>query len=212
MHESKTNRALILLRPSLLSGSIVTLLTIYIVVVTLWTTASESVIIKQTVDLLFEKSRDIDSLNGTKEVFTSIFSSQIFNRLFFVLAWAIVGILVYIAVLIALKVFEPVKDILSVGSQVNRYRTSIVLQRLNLIVYRILLSVILAAYIAVLFLILVPIAISNINFASSFEPVSSTISMAAALFILFSSFHIVTILIRMFARRIRVFGGSDYSL
>ena len=208
----KNQNIAVFFKPSLLSGTITILMTAYLATVTIWTGINDSAIVKQSLELFSNRVNDVGTLQSTQAVFSNVIDSELVTELFYVLLWALVGVLAYFGFLIIGKMSEPLKDIINIHSQVKRYRKTVIIDNSIKIAFRLLIGIILIFYMVILFQIIIPVAIGSLEYASVFNTFGRYLALAQALFLLLLSFHFIVLLLRLFAMRLRVFGGSDYYL
>lgn len=208
MHEDKSIGRIVM--PSYFSVAMIVLLTIYIFLTNMWQTASSYPVFSQLSNVLDERTGVFNKEEETFSILNSaVLNSAVLNNMVFLLAWAFVGVLVYVGFTILTKGLQHFEDFISITSAVNRSRWSSLTEIFKKIMLRTVITTVFVLFFVFFLQILLPLASLSIRAGAPASTFVHWQYLFTAFFMLILSMHLATILLRILVFRIRVFGGAD---
>lgn len=207
----KKNKSVdLLIAPSFFSTCATLTFVLYIFVTNIWTTLKNYSIVQQLSELLKERKELLESTDIISTIFSgNILGSKLLNEVFYILSWALVGILVYFCFLIFTKGFDEFMRMIGIRNLVSNNKSKYTHEYVSRLLFRSLIFITIMFYLLMFLQVLLPISISSIIAGSGFSSLDDIKYLIIGLVLLILTTHLFTILIRLFFMRVRVFGGID---
>ncbi len=178
-----------------------------------WSAVKSIPFVRETIDAIAVKSDTItNSGSPLQAAFDTVLGSSLSNQVFYILMWGLVGILVYFAVIIISQGNQQIFEALSPKGNKGRANGALWHELISRLVFRAFILVIWTMFFFISVGFLVPVSVSSVQAASDFNSLEDVQFMLYAFTILFATFHLHVIFLRLFVIRVRVFGQADEAI
>lgn len=169
-------------------------------------------LVTSVLDVFAAKTSDLTNANGGAAAVGDVIESSAIDDIVYVGFWALTGSLVYMILQILTKGLEPVKDVFASLGHGERHRGAVIVELTTQMILRVIFIFVATAYVFIIKDLLIPFAVAVTTYAVGLPAFSMVMNIVLASVVLMVGLHLLTVLLRMAALRLRVFGGADLSL
>lgn len=212
MPVSGVNRIGLLLAPSYLSGLLVLLASAVIIGSAAMSGIQGGEFLSVVTDIFSARTDEITAANGGLDAVQNVLSSSALNSIVYIGFWALVGSMVYLMLQIIAKGLEPFNEMMATY-RANKSRKSQTLKIIAAqITLRFIFTIAATVYVFVIKDLIVPFSVAVTRFAVDSGAGVMILNLLVASIVLIIGLHLLTVLLRLAALRLRVFGGEDLSM
>jgi hypothetical protein len=209
----KVNTISLVAMPSVSSFLISSGISFFIILISFWGAVKNVPIVKETIDLISSRSDIIkESSSSFDAVIDTIFASSVANQMFYMMLWGLVGVLVYFAVIFIGKGNKDLMDILTPKGSKGVKNSRLWVELVSRLFFRIFVLILWVMFAITSAVFLVPLGVSSVQAASDFNALEDIQFLLYAFIILFSTFHLHAVFLRLFVIKVRVFGQADEAI